>query len=118
MFQLLTSTSESRYGLGLPLALRPKVNLNKYSEVMQYDFRRKDMAHNLFSGQFCRPTLLHDGHIVLQSRTLSRISPHPFERKFHLSNASLGCAYHVCYRTSCRYTDSSFELSPRKFAIS
>ncbi|KAH6665369.1 hypothetical protein B0J14DRAFT_230970 [Halenospora varia] len=32
IYAALTIT-QSRYGLGLPLALRPKVNLNKYSEV-------------------------------------------------------------------------------------
>jgi hypothetical protein len=65
---------QTRWGLGLPIMLRPKVNLNHYSEV-RLTVYSSDVGQTVsrLLGQLCRPSFLHDWNHGLQSSSLLRL---------------------------------------------
>jgi hypothetical protein len=109
------TVEESRYGLGLPLALRPKVNLNTYSTVSKDSGNNWNQRTDHLEGQFRWKALLHDGHTRLQNCSLSRLSAHSLARTTLVPPHRLDRAWCLCPRPSSRYLSPDIELQPRTF---
>jgi len=68
---------QSKWGLGLDIKLRPKMNINNYSIVSNpLNHTSTSLLTQRPADQLRRPPLLHDGHPRLQSSPLLRLPTH------------------------------------------
>lgn len=71
----MLTPAESRFGLGLPLKLRPKADLATYTKVSLSPLKTGNVLTCL--AQLCRTALLPTRHRWIQSLPLFELSPPP-----------------------------------------